>query len=52
MENYNILGQTGSVIVQTLQKAWVLPPGRESRLSKIPAEDEGHMEWVVEKGSY
>ena len=52
MENYNSLVQTGSVIVQTLQKAWVFPPGRESRLSKIPAEDEGHMEWVVEKGSY
>ena len=29
-------------------KVWVIPPGRESRLSKILAEDKGHMEWVVE----
>ena len=51
-ENYNNLVKTGLVIVQTLQKVWVIPPGRESRLSKILAEDKGHMEWVVEEESY
>lgn len=44
--------QAGLVIVETLQNVWVIPPGRESRLSKILAEDKGHMEWVVEEGTY